>query len=59
MATKKKPFTVERYDEIKKVLKDNKIESYELESYIMMKDIKFFETHATSKYHRCGFIRYD
>jgi len=41
MASKKKDFTVKRYDEIKAAIKAAKIESYELENYIMMKDLKF------------------
>lgn len=42
MATKKKKdMTSERYNEIKKVLKDNKIDSYELENYVMFKDLKY------------------
>lgn len=41
MSSKKKPFTMKRYDEIKAALKAAKIQSYELESYIMVKDVKY------------------
>lgn len=41
MKKTKKPFTTERYNEIKTILKENKIESYELENYVMLKDIKY------------------
>lgn len=41
MATKKKPLTMKRYDEIKAALAEAKIESYELEGYTMIKDIKY------------------
>lgn len=41
MALNRKNFSMERYDEIKAALKAAKIESYELERYIMIKDLKF------------------
>ena len=41
MATKKKLMTMKRYDEIKAVLATAKIESYELENFIMVKDLKY------------------
>jgi hypothetical protein len=41
MASKKKPMTMKRYDEIKAALAAAKIESYELESYVMIKDLKY------------------
>ena len=41
MASKKKPMTMKRYDEIKAVLAAAKIKSYELESYVMIKDLKY------------------
>jgi len=41
MAKKKKEFTTKRYNDIKEILKSNKIESYELENYVLMKDMKF------------------
>jgi hypothetical protein len=38
---KRKEFTINRYNEIKQILKDNKIESYELENYILFKDTRY------------------
>ena len=41
MASKKKPMTMKRYDDIKAALATAKIESYELENFIMVKDMKY------------------
>jgi hypothetical protein len=41
MASKKKNMTMKRYDEIKAALAEVRIESYELENYVMLKDLKY------------------
>jgi hypothetical protein len=41
MGKKKKEFTMERYNQIKELLGGVGIESYELESYVMAKDLKY------------------
>lgn len=38
---KKKAFNMERYEEIKKILKDNKIDSKDLDKYIQTKALKY------------------
>jgi tRNA splicing endonuclease len=38
---KDRTFTTERYNQIKEILSKNKVESYELESYIIYKDTRF------------------
>ena len=38
---KKKIFNMERYEEIKQILKDNKIDSKDLDKYIQTKSLKY------------------
>lgn len=38
---KKKAFDMNRYEEIKKILKDNKIDSKDLDKYIQTKALKY------------------
>lgn len=38
---KKKTFSMERYEEIKQILKDNKIDSKDLDKYIQTKALKY------------------
>jgi hypothetical protein len=38
---KSRKFSIEKYDKIKNILKENKIESYDLDNYIIMKAQKY------------------
>jgi len=38
---KNKHFSIEKYDSIKKILSDYKIESYDIDNYIQMKHLRY------------------